>query len=356
MECLNKILHRAGVALFDDALENIGISRLDLTMNLSTKADIPTLVQELSGVECSRFDGNQYPTTRTFYNDSSKLLFYDKTVEAGLPAAAGRLLRIEAAFLNARKCATEAGIRCFKDLYDRFDRFGEVFFSFLKKTLRVKQSPIRKKPTPVFSIEHADVLIKGLLSLSKTKSEFTQNLFTWYISNPSMPFSRLKNELTIVNRDLAAELTKRQRKLKQLNLPMLSPAELEATHQSLVSSAMSDGKNPLSAFKNLLEGMVFAQLPERTINQLLTGTWSSPTLRAVKDTAREFRGPELYTVLQEVEAFFSKKEKPSIFPEEKDTEEYVEQYYDDKGWPGTAIPVTEAVSTGCAASRLSLPP
>ena len=111
MERINIILYRAGVMLFDDALENIGISRLDLTMNLTTTADIPTLVQELSGVECSRFNGNEYPTTRTFYNGSSKLLFYDKTEEAGLPAATGRLLRIEAAFLNAKKCATEAGIR-----------------------------------------------------------------------------------------------------------------------------------------------------------------------------------------------------------------------------------------------------
>ncbi len=330
MERINRILHRAGVALFDDALENIGISRLDLTMNLTTTADIPTLVQELSGVECSRFNGNEYPTTRTFYNGSSKLLFYDKTEEAGLPAATGRLLRIEAAFLDSRKCLTEAGIRCFKDLYDRFDSCGEVFFSFLKKTLRVKQSPIRKKPTPVFSIEHADVLIKGLLSLSKTKSEFTQYLLTWYISHSSTPFSRLKNELNIVNRDLATELVKRQKKLKRLNLPTLSPTELETTHQSLVRAAMSDGKNPLSVFKKLLEGMIFAQLPERTINQLLTGIWSLPTQRAVKDKAREFRGPEFYTVLTEVEAFFSSKEKPPMFSEEREIEGHTRRYYDGK--------------------------
>ena len=356
MERINRILHRAGVDLFADALENIQISRLDLTLNLSTATDIPTLVQELSGVECSRFDGNQYPTTRTFYNGSSKLMFYDKTVEAGLPATAGRLLRIEAAFLNAKKCATEAGIRCFRDLYDRFDSCGEVFFSFLKKTLRVKQSPTRKKAIPVFSTLQADTLIKGLLSLSKTKSDFTQNLFTWYISNPSMPFSRLKNELTIVNRELATELTKRQKKLKRLNLPTLSPAELEATHRLLVREAVKDGKTPLTAFKNLLEGIVFAQLPERAINQLLTGIWSLPTLRAIKDTAREFRGPEFYTVLQEVEAFFSKKEKPLVLSENGENKGYTELTYKGKEWMFPSVPITMAISNGCAASRLSLPP
>jgi len=356
MERINNILNRAGVMLFDDALENIGISRLDLTMNLTTEANIPVLVQELSGVECSRFDGNQYPTTRTFYNGSSKLLFYDKTVEAGLPAAAGRLLRIEAAFLNAKKCATEAGIRCFRDLYDRFDSCGEVFFSFLRNTLRVKQTPIRKKTIPVFSTSQADILIKGLLSLSKKKSDFTQNLFTWYISNTSTPFSRLKNELNIVNRDLAAELVKRQKKLKRLNLPTLSPTEVETTHRLLVSSAVSDGKNPLSVFKKLLEGMIFAQLPERTINQLLTGTWSSPTQRAAKDVAREFRGSEFFKVLNEVEAFFSKKEKPSPSSIIEEKGGSSEANYAYKGRPGPASPVTAAASTSCAAFRLTLPP